>query len=580
MHANSGASGSPRPAFWVALFLVLLCLGAFWPVFRYGFIAIYDDDLYVTERPEVQAGLSPSGVVWAFTTTAAYNWHPLTWLSHMLDCELYGLNAAGHHTSSILIHAANAVLLFLVLARMTKAVWPSAWVAALFAVHPLHVESVAWIAERKDVLSTLFALLAMAAYARYAARPSIRWYMVVVAGLALSLMAKAMFVTLPLLLLLLDLWPLRRFTSDGVSEGSALRRAGRLVLEKAPLLALSALSSLVAVLTQRHGGAMQTLERFPLGVRLSNAAVAYVAYIAKTIWPAGLAVYYPHPQNALPIWQVAGSAGLLALVTIAALTCIRTRPYLLTGWLWYLLTLAPVIGIIQVGQQAMADRYTYFPIVGLFIGVAWGLAESVGRRSVGRQALACCGVALIGVLSLATVFQVRHWQNGRTLFEQAIRVNTDNSLAHRNLAMWFARRGLYDAAEGHLEQALDIDPAYVDAHNALGMVFLTQDKLEPAAEHFERAITLDPHYAAAHNNLGVSLVRLGRNEQAEEQFAVALALDPDNAEMHANFAEALQREGRWDEAAAHFGRALQLRPGLAAAQAGLERCRAEGSQSQ
>lgn len=410
--------------------LAILTVLAFLPSLANGFVLI-DDPFYVTANREVLKGITREGLAWALTANVVNNWHPLTVLSHMLDVEVFGLAAAGHHLTSLLLHLASVLLLFEVLRRTTGALYRSALVAALFAVHPTRAESVAWVAERKDVLSGLFWMLALLAYVHYARRPSRGRYLLVALAMALGLAAKPMLVTLPCVLLLLDLWPLER------------RELGRLILEKIPLFVLSAASSLTTLHYQKTS--LAPLEALPWDLRFANAAVSYVAYLGKAFLPRDLAVFYPFPQT-IPLGQTLGAVALLAALTILAVRRVRESPWLLVGWLWFLGTLVPVIGLVQVGRQAMADRYTYLPCIGLFLAVVWGMAELVERRAALRPALAVCAVLAVLVLTALTQGQVRHWQDSVTLFRHALAVTGDNELARRGLDRALAARRQEDRA--------------------------------------------------------------------------------------------------------------------------------------
>jgi len=536
----------------VAAVLVAALLAVFWPVLTFDFVG-YDDESYVTLNRHVQAGLTSEGFVWAWTSFHAANWHPLTWLSHMLDHQVWGAWAAGHHLSSLLLHAANTVLLFLLLARATGAAGKSIVVAALFAIHPLHVESVAWVAERKDVLSTLLWLLTIGAWLRYTRAPGIARYLFVVVGMALGLTAKPMLVTLPFTLLLLDYWPLDRFAAD--------RRSGRrlleLVVEKTPLLLLSVVSSVVTLTAQRE--ALATFQTHPLFVRLGNAVVAYAAYLWKTLWPAGLAVHYPHPRESLAGWQVATALLVLTAISVAALRLRRRAPYLLTGWLWYLGTLVPVIGLVQVGKQAMADRYTYVPLIGIFVIVVWGvpdLLESirlpVGWTARGRRRLvAVAAVLALVLLGAAAHRQVGYWRSAAALFERAAAVTRDNSVAFNALGLLMAREGRMEEAIERYGRALAVNPDFPEALNNLGGAHAAMGDTDRAIEYYRRALQQRPEYAEALNNLGTALGGQGSPEAAAEQFRGAIAARPDYAKAHANLAAALHflgdHEGAWRE---------------------------------
>ena len=593
-----------------AVALGLVTLAVFAPVRHHAFVN-YDDTLYVTDNPRVQAGLTLDNVRWAFTTGTASNWHPLTWLSHMLDYQLFGLDAGRHHLTSLALHILNALLLLLVLHAMTGALWRSAWVAAMFAVHPLHVEAVAYVAQRKDVLSTLFWLLTMAAYAHYASRPSRRRYGLVALCFALGLMAKPMLVTLPFVLLLLDVWPLARW------EGTRAH-AGALLVEKVPLLALSAAASAVTFVVQARGGSVGSLTAYPLPTRLANALMAYVAYLRKALWPVDLAAFYPYP-HAFPPWQLVGGAALLlGVISWVALQSVRRAPYLLVGWLWFLGTLVPVIGIVQVGTQAMADRYTYVPLIGLLIMVAWGAPDLLAwwRRGP-TTAHADDGIALpafatlvVAVCALASRIQVGYWHDSTTLFSHALAVTPDNYLAHNNLGLTLQREGKLDEAAAHLTEALRIVPDYVDAHFNLGItlthqgrladavaqyqevlrrapnharalcnlgaVLREQGKLGTAIAFFDRALELDPALVEAHVGLGAALREEGDLAGAIAQYADALRLAPANAEAHNNLGNVLAQQGKLDEATSHYLAALAAMPDFAEAHYNLGNARAEG----
>ncbi len=402
-HSNATESTKKRLLI-ISLFLIIASFMAFWQVTRCDFIN-YDDDKYLTDNSHVQDGLTVEGITWAFTTGYAANWHPLTWISHMVDVQLFGLQPGWHHLTNLLFHLASTLLLFLVLHRMTKALWQSAFVAALFALHPLHVQSVAWVAERKDVLSTFFWMLTMGTYASYVAKPGLKRYLTLLLCFALGLMAKPMLVTLPFVLLLLDYWPLQRLEQkrppqEGLSKDKSTTSPVRipvqpvghwplirpLLIEKIPLFALAALSSIVTYLVQHHGGAVQSLETFPPGVRMANAFVSYITYMVKMLWPTNLAVFYPYPTS-WPLWQVLGSAALLITITVLVIRGAKKRPYAAVGWFWYVGTLVPVIGVVQVGRQALADRYTYIPLVGLFIIVAWAVPELLKKWPYRKETL-------------------------------------------------------------------------------------------------------------------------------------------------------------------------------------------------
>ena len=531
----------------------ILALGTFAvvaPALRLGFVN-YDDPEYVTENPPVRAGLRAASVAWAFTTPHSANWHPLTWLSHMADCQLYGLAPAGHHATSVVLHAASAAVLFGALAGMTGATWPSLFVASAFALHPLRVESVAWVAERKDVLAGLCWMLALVAYWRYVRRPRPTRWLLVVAAFALGLLAKPMVVTLPFVLLLLDRWPLGRPWS------------ARIVSEKLPLLALSLAASAVTFAVQRGAGAVASLDTLSFGARLAGATVAVATYLVKTFWPTNLAVFYPNRPPAP--WQLVLSVLLLVAVSLLAVAQHRRRPYLLVGWLWYLGTLVPVIGLVKVGDQAMADRFTYIPQIGVLLMLAWGAAE----LSVPRAALVATGAAALAASAVLTVRQLDVWQDSITLFTHATAVTRDNYVAEANLGAALLDLGHPSDAIGHLRRAEAIKPDYVKPHVTLGKALAESGDAEGAAREYAEALRLDPGYATAHYNLGLLLAGQGRLDEAIARYREALRLDPNYANARHNLGAALAAEGRFEEAVAEYRRALALLPDLGIAHGNL-----------
>jgi tetratricopeptide (TPR) repeat protein len=536
--------------------LVVVTLAAFRGVLSGGFLN-YDDNLYVTENAHVRQGLDGGSLAWAFTTTECANWHPLTWLSHMLDVRLFGLDAGKHHLTSLLLHAANAVALFLLLVRMTGALWRSALAACLFAVHPLHVESVAWIAERKDVLSTLFWLLTLAAWLSYLESKTFVRYVLVLGLYALALMAKPMPVTLPFTLLLLDTWPLGRLTLP--LRGSYGALAG-LLREKAPLFAMAAASCIATFVAQRSGGAVKSLQDFTFAERLGNAVVAYVSYLGKAVWPTALAIFYPHRHVGLLTWAVAGSALLLVGATALALRVAARAPYLTVGWLWYAGTLVPVIGLLQVGGQAMAERYTYVPFIGVFIAVAWGLGDLARGSRLARHVVAGATVAALLPLCAVTRAQVGYWADGAALYEHALAVTSDNWLVHNNLGLVLFKRGKTNEAIAHYTEALRIWPDYAEAHYNLGIALGKAGRRSEAIEHYEQALRLRPDLVEVHYNLGNALLEVGRFAEAINHYDQALRLDPDDGEAHNNLGNALARQGRIPEAIEHYDQALRLDP--------------------
>ncbi|MGD9167176.1 MAG: tetratricopeptide repeat protein, partial [Syntrophobacterales bacterium] len=515
----------------VYLVLIFVTLVVFHQLPSHDFINL-DDDILVYENPHVHAGLNKEGIAWAFTTFEAYNYHPLTWLSHMLDCELFGLRPGMHHLTNLLFHLMNTALLLFVLRRMTGALWRSGFVAALFALHPLHVESVAWVAERKDLLSAFFWFLSIWAYARYTERPGLNRYLPVLLFFSLGLLAKPMVVTLPFVLLLLDFWPLGRtqFHQAGTDNRPLQQKVSvfRLVWEKIPLFALAAISIVVTFAAQQQGGALKSLEAFPLTTRIANALISYLSYIGKMIWPHNLAVYYPH-SGSIPVWQAAGAGLTLICVTVLVIWTARKRPYLAVGWLWYLGTLVPVIGLVQVGSQAMADRYTYLPLVGLFIALAWGVPCLFAGWRHRQSMLAILATIVLVSFTVCTWLQLRHWQNSITLFQHTLQVTTNNHFAHNNLGVALAQDDRLNEAISHYSEALRLKPGAFEVHNNLANALAAQGSVDEAIQHYFEALRLEPDYDKAHNNLGNVLAGTGRGEEAIIHYSEAIKINPDYA---------------------------------------------------
>ena len=535
--------------------LALTTLAVFWQVHNCDFVN-YDDNLYVTQNWHVKTGLTRDNIVWAFTTGHASNWHPLTWLSHMLDCQLFGVDPAWHHFTNLLLHIANTLLLFAVLKRMTAAFWRSAFVAAVFALHPLHVESVAWIAERKDVLSTLFWFLTMIAYVSYVRRPGAGRYLLTLLVFSLGLMAKPMLVTLPFVLLLLDYWPLERLQ---LGRDADRRLWFQLVREKVPFFVLSAASSAITFLVQQKGGAVSKLDMIPLAVRFGNAFISYVRYVGKMFWPDRLAVLYPYPADMAFFWPMVSVLVLLA-VSILVIRLAPKHKYLLVGWLWYLGTLFPVIGLVQVGSQAFADRYTYIPLIGLFIIVGWGLSDLLSKWQYRKITLGIlAGIVLIAML-VCTRIQVRYWQNSLTLFGHALDVTENNSGMHKAMGLSLVSRGKFNEAVSHCRQAVQIKPNSARLHKSLGVTLAAQRKFEEAISSYRQALQLKPNYAEVYNYLGDALQSQGRLDEAVNSYSQALQLKPNYAEAHNNLSVALQLKGQSNEAIAHLRRALEAEP--------------------
>ncbi len=556
--------------FLIGFCLIVAILVVFWQVKECGFVS-FDDYVYVVDNPSVRGGLTFKNLIWAFTTIHASNWHPLTWLSHMLDCELYGLNPGRHHLTNVLFHIANTLLLFLVLKRMTGALWRSSFVAALFALHPLHVESVAWVSERKDVLSTLFWMLTMLTYVWYTQKPKLDRYLLVLLSLALGLLSKPMLVTLPFVLLLLDYWPLGRFPfrqrnghryphpSASTSPGHQRSRIFSLVLEKVPFFALTAVSSFLTFFAQQKGGTVKSIQLFSLESRVTNAVASYANYMEKMIWPHPLAILYPHP-GVLPFWQVGGAGLVLACVSALAIYSARRHPYFPVGWLWYLGTLVPVIGLVQVGMQAMADRYTYVPLIGLFVTIAWGGTDLLKGWRYRRIVFSLLASLVLSVFMILTRTQIQYWKNSAALFGHAVKVTVNNHIAEDGLGLALARQGSLDEAIAHFAESLRIYPNYYATHYNLGLALALQGNIEKAMIHYAEALRLKPNYAEAHNKLGIALIHEGREKEAIAHFTEAVRIKPDYVEAYSNLGDSLAEQGRIEEAISHYNKALSINP--------------------
>jgi tetratricopeptide (TPR) repeat protein len=526
----------PRAARALAAALALATVATFAGALRAGFV--HDDRAYVTGNPALARGLSRDSVAWALSSLDAANWHPATWLSHLLDVSLYGFAPAGHHATSLLLHAASAATLLLLLHRLTGTLWPGAWAAAVFALHPLRVESVAWVAERKDVLSVLLALLTVAAYVRWARAPAPRRFALVIAAYAAGLAAKPMLVSLPLGLLLLDWWPLGRLLPrPGAGAGP---RALRLVLEKAPLLLLAAGSAAITLVAQGRAGAVLQAPP-PLADRAANAAVAVARYLALTAWPSGLSVFHPLPDPAYAPWQVGGALLLAAAISVAAGAAWRRQPELLFGWLWFLATLAPVLGFVQVGLQAIAERYTYLPHVGLLVGIGWSLAGVARRHPAARPALAVLALAAPLALAALAARQVGFWRDELTLYARAAAVAPASWFARYNLGTALEGRGLLDAAAREYEATLRINPGHTAARLNLGHIRQQQGRVAEAETLYRETVRLAPGDADAWNNLGALAAGRGRRDEAIRYVREALRVDPDNAAARENLGILLGR---------------------------------------
>jgi tetratricopeptide (TPR) repeat protein len=524
----------------------------------------YDDEIYVYDNAKVAAGFSLQNIGWTFTHTVCANWHPLTVISHMLDCQLYGLKPAGHHFTNVLLHTIAVILLFLVLRQMTGTLWRSAFVAVLFAIHPLHVESVAWISERKDVLSAVFFMLTLGAYIRYVHKPSVTSYLLVLLFFAFGLMSKPILVTLPLVLLLLDYWPLKRFASETPGKiGHRHRTQGRanirrIFLEKIPLLFLSFASCVATVLAQRHF--VDPIDRLSLAGRLGNAAVAIIVYLRQLVWPSGLSAFYPHPRHSLSAVQISMAALLLFAVSAAAFIYRRKHPYFLTGWFWFLGMLVPVSGIVQVGTQAHADRYTYLPQIGLYILVTWFVADIVSSWRNGRVLLSTAMVSSIIILMWPAWRQTRYWRDSHALWTHALAVNPQNDTAHNGLCNLALRQNRFEEAVFHARKALEVRPDSADAHSNLGLALLGMGKKTEALIEFREVIETSATRPRVHYNLATLLLDSGRLDEAIAEFQKELQIQPEFIEAQNNLGTALERKGALDDAVTCFQKAIQLDP--------------------
>ena len=540
---------------WICILLVIATFIAYMQVLKYGFITSFDDAEYLTSNWNIKAGLTKESIVWAFSTSYAANWHPLTWLSHMLDYELYGMEPFGHHLTSLIFHITNTLLLFGVLLKMTGALWRSGLVAVLFALHPLNVESVAWVSERKNVLSTFFLLLTLWAYVKYVDRKNAGNYLLVVLFLALGLMSKPMLVTLPFVLLLLDFWPLKRFSEA---------RPTRLILEKVPLFVLLIGSCVATFIVQRSGGAMRSSEFSSLYFRIANALVSYFEYLRNMLWPSGLSVFYPHPGNALPIWKPLACTIVLVVVTIWVVKGIRRAPYLAVGWFWYLGTLVPVIGIVQVGEQAMADRYTYVPLIGIFIAIAWSLPEQIKTRK--EKLLPILSGIVISLLIALTWIQVSHWKNSITLFKHAINVTDTKYLGvatiHAFLGDAYHREGELGVAISEFKKSLDLDPSHLYSLNNLAATLAEQGNLKEGLGYAQKLSRLQPDYTPGLITMGNILEETGKLDQAQIYYEQVLERDSDSFENYLNLANILYSKGNLKGAVPHYKKVVTLNPNL------------------
>jgi tetratricopeptide (TPR) repeat protein len=533
----------------VYIVLALVTLAVFWQVHQFDFVN-FDDNIYVTQNSHIQSGITLDGLRWAFSTTYAEFWHPLTWLSLIFDHQFYGLNPFGYHLTNLILHILSTLLLFWLFNRMTGTIWKSAFVAALFALHPLRVESVAWIAERKDVLSVFFWMLTLCLYVYYTEKPVIKRYLLVVFCFACGLMSKSMVITLPLVMILLDYWPIGRFQS----------RENNLMLwqlrEKIPFFVFSAVFAIITLCTQ------QSVKHAPLNSRLANAPVSFATYLAKTFWPHNLAVFYPFSEQ-LPIWQILGSVLLILVISAAVIAVARRLPYLFVGWLWYTITILPVIGIVPVGNFAMADRFTYLPSIGIAIMLAWGIPLLFRNKDMRKNILFPAAVVFLIILSVLTWEQCSYWKNSVTLFSHALRVTKDNAPAHNNLGLALFAEGKSEEAIYHYNEAIRITPItphHFMAYNNRGLAYNKLGQHQMAIEDFNEAIHLKQDYAEAYNNRGTIYQKLGQYQRAIEDFSEAIRLKPDDSSGYFNRGNTYINLGRYQQAIEDFNNAIRLDP--------------------
>jgi len=570
-----------RAEFITGLILILVTATAYWQLSECDFVG-FDDYVQLVDNPYLHEGITAKTIAWAFSFENSTYWHPLTWLSHMLGFQIFGFKPGMHHLINLFFHIANTLLLFFVLKKMTGAFWQSAFVAGLFALHPLNVESVAWVTERKNVLSTFFWMLTMLAYVCYTARPGVLRYLAVFAALALGLMAKPMLVTMPFVLLLLDYWPLERFrlsphasnvspeTGTFVNSGYQPWPVSRLVLEKIPLLVLSAVSINLSALSVQNLDTTILTGSVSMKLKMANALVSYVIYIKKMLWPSGLAVLYPYPET-VPLWQAVGAGLLLAGVTMLVLRKIKLQPYMSVGWLWFIGTLVPVIGLVQVGLwPAMADRFAYVPAIGLFILIAWGISDILSKRRYRRIMLGILTAGVLSALMICTWLQSACWKSSLDLFERSVQVTANNWLAHNNLGTAKFNKGQLDEAIGHYETALSIKPDYITPHYNLGNLFLNQGKIKQAAFHLQEALKIKPEHAYSHYSYGNLLVKQGRLEEAVSHFLEAIKSDPEYAEAYNQIGVIRGWQKNYKIAQMFLLKAIQIKPDYFMARKNLE----------
>lgn len=544
----------------ISFILIVITLSVYWQTKTFDYIN-FDDNEYITENRYVQAGLARESIAWAFTTTHTGPWIPLTWLSYMIGVHLHGVSPGWHHLTNVFFHIANALLLFFMLNQTTQAIWRCCLVAVLFALHPIHVESVAWVSERKDVLSTFFFLLTILGYYRYVKRPVAGNFLLTLLLFVLALMAKPMVVTLPFILILLDYWPLKRFPTNQsrpVRFNMKEKDIKHLVIEKVPHLLLSFIVSLITYASHQNIGSLGSFAVFPFADRIANGLTSYTAYIGKMIWPTRLAVLYPYTQ--VPLWKMTASFVFLAAVSWLAIRKRHEQSYFIVGWLWYLGTLVPVIGLVNWGNQAMADRFVYIPFIGLYIAVSWGISGLLTKWKQRKTWFVVATIITALALSMLSWQQVGYWKNSVTLFENSLNKTRNNYLMHNNLGVTLELEDRTEAAIAHYRQALNIWPDYADAHNNLGFALSKQGQIGKAIKHYQLALKKRPDFAKAHNNMGNALYKLGRFDEAIEHYSKALEITPNFADAHNNIGSALFRKGMTSKAVEHYLEAVRINP--------------------
>jgi tetratricopeptide (TPR) repeat protein len=551
--------------FLIVIFLIVASFIAYGRILGNGFVD-YDDDKYITENNYIQSGINPESIKWAFTAIVCSNWHPLTLLSHALDWSLFGASASGHHLINLLLHIGSVLFLFFFLNRTTKNLWSAAFAAALFALHPLRVESVAWAAERKDVLSMFFGMASIYAYVLYTEKSKLFQYFLCLTLFALSLMSKPMLVTLPFVLLLLDYWPLERWTKEiSAPVKSRSHLLGRLLWEKTPFILLTIISSIVTLWAQNKGGAIASMEYLPFSERISNAVISYVSYLGKIFWPVDLTVFYPY-EHSFPLWQILVSCFVLIGITLVVIYTIKKTPFLFVGWFWYLGTLIPVIGLVQVGSQSMADRYTYLPSIGIAIMLAWSLPLLFPREGMRKKILFPAGIAALAILVVLTWRQCGYWKNSIELFNHTLQVTKDNDLAQSNLASALLDEGKIDQAVFHYRAAVQIKPNDYIFHYNLAKALYEQAKIEEAIVHYRETLRINPSFVGAHNNLAVILYGQNKYDESIYHIRQALQIKPDDPSYHYNMGFVLSKKGELKEAIEHFRQAIYLKPDYEKAQ--------------